>query len=151
MMCIQGQCACGANQIEFSHPPIARFICHCLVCQKYTGRAFSDVSVFIRSDIKHMDIQASTFKRYKLPPNIQRGRCRHCHQPSIEFGLLGQMVIIASRNLSPSQALPPPSLHIFYHRRVQDITDHLPKYSGFALSQLYAGKVLLKGLMERSK
>ena len=148
---VVGYCECGMNQVEFSSLPITRFICHCLVCQAYTGQPYSDVSVFATAQIMDMDVRATTFKRYKLPPNIQRGLCKHCLQPSIEFGVLGQFILIATKNIKAAQALPEPQMHIFYHRRVGDIDDDLPKHTGFIKSQLQAAKIILQGLIATRK
>ena len=144
-----GSCQCGLNQVEFYSTPIARFICHCLVCQKYTGQPYADVSVFKSSQILDMDIRATQLKRYKLPPNIQRGLCKKCQKPSVEFGLLGKLVIIATKNLKSQNNLPEPKMHIFYHRRIRDIEDELPKYDGFVKSQLQASKIILQGLISK--
>lgn len=144
MITINAQCQCGANQIEFSSLPITRFICHCLVCQKYTGKPYSDVCVFIHNQIKTMQIKDTQFKRYKLPPNIRRGICQYCQQPSIEFGLFNQLVIIATSNLQQQECLPPAQMHIFYHRHLHKFDDHLPKYNGFIYSQVMTSKLLLQ-------
>ena len=44
--------------------------------------------------------------------------------------------------------LDAPSIHIFYHRRVEDIEDNLPKYSGFILSQTMVSILVLNGLYQ---
>jgi hypothetical protein len=55
--------------------------------------------------------------------------------------------IIPSANFREQAFLPEPSLHIFYHRRVADIGDELPKYSGYWMSQLALGGRLVTSLV----
>lgn len=43
---IRAECQCKSNHVLLVNQPIIRFICHCLVCQKYTNKAYSDVSIF---------------------------------------------------------------------------------------------------------
>lgn len=146
---MEGSCQCEANRFSITDKPIARFVCHCQVCQQYTGKAYSDVLVFLKKDIARLEIGATTFKRYKLPPNIRRGICKKCHQPSIEFGILDQLAFIPMMNIKESTSLDLPSMHIFYHRRVQDIEDHIPNYSGFVLSQAMVSRLVMQGLYQR--
>jgi hypothetical protein len=41
-----GGCNCGAVRYEVSRAPLAAYICHCHLCQKRTGSAFSLSAVF---------------------------------------------------------------------------------------------------------
>lgn len=143
---VHGGCQCEANTFTITEQPIARFICHCLVCQEYSGKAYSDVSVFLRKDVKEINAKNTDFKRYKLPPNIRRGKCKNCHKPSIELGFMGQLVFIPTANIKDQNQLPEPSMHLFYHRRVADFQDNLPKYSGFVLSQTMVSLAMTKGV-----
>lgn len=143
---IRAECQCKSNHVLLVNQPIIRFICHCLVCQKYTNKAYSDVSIFLHKDVKHRQIKATSFKRYKLPPNIRRGLCQKCQQPSIELGILGQLVLLPTMNILDQKFLPPPSMHLFYHRRVVDVEDDLPKYDGLMSSQWMMSFNLVKGI-----
>lgn len=145
---IHGACQCEANTFSITDQPIARFICHCNICQKYSGKAFSDVSVFLRKDVTSMNVSQTKFKRFKLPPNIRRGICKKCNKPSLELGMLGQLVFIPTPNLKDISALKEPSMHLFYHRRVKDVDDNLPKYKGFVLSQTMVSMLMTKGICE---
>ncbi|WP_353142561.1 GFA family protein [Acinetobacter pragensis] len=142
---IHGSCQCEANTFTINAQPIARFNCHCKICQQYSGQNYSDVSVFLRSDVSNLNISSTQFKRFKLPPNIRRGLCKKCNKPSIELGMVGQLVFIPTANLKDPIQIEEPSMHIFYHRRVQDINDGLPKYSGFLISQTMVSMLLMQG------
>ena len=57
-----------------------------------------------------------------------------------------QLAFVPSKNFSGLAALPLPSAHIFYHRRVNDVHDSLLKISGywpseFAVSKLVVGSM----------
>lgn len=148
---IHGSCLCASNEFEFKDAPIARFNCHCKVCQSYSGRDYSDVSVFLRHQLSKTKLSQTEFKRFKLPPNIRRGVCKHCHKPSIELGILGQLVFVPTSNLKEQDQIEPASMHIFYHRRVKEVNDNLPKYSGFMQSQLKVVGLIMQGLYRRIK
>jgi hypothetical protein len=56
------------------------------------------------------------------------------------------LTFIPSANFAPATPLPPPLLHLFYERRVADVTDALPRYEGYVRSQLAVGGMLLRAL-----
>lgn len=146
---LQASCQCGKSHFSVKTRPLARFVCHCEVCQRFTGKAYSDVTVVLSKDVELTDISSTQFKRYKAPPNIRRGICSACHKPSIEFGIIDQLAFIPSPNYQDSSSLPPPSLHAFYHRRVCDVEDAAPKYEGFIKSQVAIISLLTKGIAQR--
>ena len=142
---LKGGCSCGTFSFETRKAPTARFICHCLFCQAFTGQPFSDVSVLLSHQIDMKGIDALSFKKYRLPPNLNRGRCTSCGQPAVEtmgFRPL-QLVFIPSQNFSDQELLPPAKSHVFYHRRAKDISDSLPKYSGYWPSQIGINRTIL--------
>jgi hypothetical protein len=47
-----------------------------------------------------------------------------------------QLAFVPSRNVPDQAALPMPGAHIFYHRRIADANDLLPKISGYWRSEL---------------
>lgn len=142
---INGTCECGDNQFGFNTLPILRLNCHCLACQKYTGQPYSDVCIFLKKHVLKLDINHTTFNRYRLPPNIQRGKCDHCLKPSLELALAGHFVLVPTANLLEQNLLPPAEMHIFYHRKQYHVLDDLPKYSGYLHSQY----ILIQKLAER--
>jgi hypothetical protein len=48
-------------------------------------------------------------------------------------------------NLKPSVELPDPAMHIFYHRRVREVRDEVPKVSGYWRSELAVTRLVLSG------
>ena len=60
-------------------------------------------------------------------------------KPTIEFlktPLFPALTIVPSGNVSNPKLLPAPAFHCFYHRRMEDAQDDLPKYGGYLYSQL---------------
>src|SRR5437016_5854863 len=132
-----GSCECGACTFAVKARPKARFICHCTICQAYTGNAFSDVTVMRAKDVAIANRDLISFRKYRPPPNIDRGLCGTCGKPVVELGGFGPfaMIFIPSGNIRDQALLPPARMHIFYHSRVKDVDDSLPTYSGYFSSQ----------------
>ena len=147
----EGSCSCCSNTYTINHTPIARFICHCTICQEYTGQAYNDVTVLLKPDVSELNLMRTNFRRWKLPPNISRGLCKRCNKPSIEMAMGDNLVLVPTNNYSDIAALPEPTMHLFYNRRVEDIEDNLPKYNGFVQSQAMIFKALTKGIYKRVK
>jgi len=128
-------CPCGDSQFTFSGRPIARFICHCQICQQLYKKPFADVVMYRTKDITMTKDDKIQYAKYRLPPALKRGVCTSCEQPVIGF-LQGFGLAFASADKVKDQSvLPPPLFHTFYHRRVDDFPDQLPKISGYWPSQ----------------
>ncbi len=142
-------CSCTSNTYTINDKPIGRFICHCRICQEFTGNDFNDVTVFVKSDVSDLKISTTKFRRWKLPPNIKRGLCTRCNKPSIEMAMGGALILVPTENCPDAAALPEPSMHLFYNCRVADINDDLPKCNGFIQSQAMMVKALAQGMYKR--
>ena len=129
-----GACPCGASRFEVHGAVLTRFICHCTICQSVYRAPFADVSAFWARCVKVSTPALIGYKRYRLPPAVQRGTCHQCDAPVVGFMSLVpllRLVFVPSRNLVAREELPNPSLHIVYHSRLADVKDTLPKYSGY--------------------
>jgi len=145
-------CQCGNTRFTLKAKPLVRVLCHCTICQEFNNAAFGDVTIFLAKDVEITDVDSIDFRTYKAPPAVQRGKCKTCHKPTVELfdvPLMPALTLIPSQQIIDSDFLPAPVSHIFYHSRVADITDALPKYSGYMLSQLGLSKVLLPRLLKR--
>ncbi|PCJ15210.1 MAG: hypothetical protein COB04_13620 [Gammaproteobacteria bacterium] len=137
----QGQCPCGETQFKIVGKPIIRAICHCTICQEFNQGPYGDIVIFRNKDIQLPKDNTVAFKAYAFPPVVQRGKCTACNQPAIEF--IPGLTIVPSHTLKDSDVLPEVSFHSFYHRRVEDAQDPLPKYSGYLTSQVcFMGKLM---------
>jgi hypothetical protein len=148
----EGQCQCGSTKFTIQNKALVRIFCHCTICQEFNNATFGDVSIFLSKDVHLHDREKVNFRKYKSPPAVQRGKCAACNKPAIEFldlPLFPSLTIIPSANIPAGQFVPPPSIHTFYHRRLADINDTLPKKSGFIKSQLALIAILLPSLFRR--
>lgn len=145
----EGSCACFSNTYMINNTPIGRFICHCSICQEFTGQAYNDVTILLKSDVSQLNLIKTKFRRWKLPPNIRRGLCTRCNKPSIEMALGGSLILVPTTNYPDIAALPEPTMHLFYNRRASDMDDDLPKYNGLVQSQAAIVKALAQGLYNR--
>lgn len=144
------QCSCGETQFEVKRSPLFRGYCHCTICQEFNQSAFADISIFRANDVIRPPEDHLTLKAYRPPPAVQRGVCKACLLPTIEYMdifPLPKLVIIPTANLLESRFIPRPSLHLFYNRRVRDINDDLPKHHGYIRSQLAFSRKLFTSLL----
>lgn len=145
-----GQCACGQCRFPISGKPLMRMLCHCRICQKFNDSAFADIAIFRSGDIDLPDANPVEFQQHKSVMAVQRGKCTRCGKPAVERfdqPLLPTLVMMPSQNL-PVELLPQPVLHMFYHRRLADADDNLPKYSGALRSQLGMMRHLIPALLQ---
>lgn len=148
-----GQCPCGATTFAVHGGPIIRAICHCEICQAFNSAPYADIAVFLSKNVELPEGSPVAFRTYRPPPAVQRGKCTACDKPAIEFLRIPPLpgfTIIPSVNFREAAFLPEPSLHIFYHRRVADIDDGLPKYSGYWRSQSALASRLVMSLIRGS-
>ncbi len=142
----RASCECGRCTFGVAAVPVARFICHCTICQAFNSKPFADVTVLKARGVTSENSQNIAFRKYRSPPNIERGTCRTCGKPAIEHGGFGPMkfAFIPSANYEALDQLPAPQMHIFYHRRVSDAVDDLPKYNGYWSSELAVVRALMQ-------
>ena len=142
---LHGSCDCGTFSFVARKAPRARFACHCLFCQDFTGEASSDVSVLLGYQIEMKGTANLIHKKYRLPPNLNRTRGAKCGKPTMETMGAGplKLVFIPSKNFVEQDRLPPVRRHVFYNRRVADVADNLPKYSHYWPSQFAISKTII--------
>ncbi|MES5047822.1 GFA family protein [Rhizobium nepotum] len=145
---LRGSCECTACSFEVHAEPKARFRCHCLICQAFNGKPFADVVAVRAKDVTLKNADNVSFKKYRSPPNFDRGLCRTCGKPVVEVAGVGpfKVMFIPAYNFGAEAQLPPARMDIFYHRRVLDMSDSLPRYSGYFASELAVGKMIMSGL-----
>jgi len=137
-MVIEAGCDCGQLNYSIHGKPLFRFYCHCLVCQEFNSAAYADVTLFRSDDVDAPAREQLSYQYFTKPPVVERGKCANCQQPVLEWvntPLMPSLALVPSSRLIEQSCLPESSLHMFYHRRRQDITDALPKHSGYLKSQ----------------
>ena len=141
---------CGASRLAVSGEPMGRFYCHCMICQAVYKQPYADVTAFPARAVTLTGEGALTFRRYRPPLALDRGRCPVCSAPVVAFMALGPLKMFAfapSQNFERQSELPQASLHVFYHRRVVDVTDSLPKVSGYWASGAALSRLIFGGMM----
>ena len=140
------QCRCELNQLPISGKPLFRTICHCNFCQEFNDRHYGDIVILRQSDIALPKAPNITYHSYKRPEIVQRGRCAQCNTPVVEhlrIPLFPQMAFVPVSAIKGNVKFPEPAMHMFYHRRVKDIDDQIPKYSGYISSELsFMGRMI---------
>lgn len=128
-----------------------RAICHCTICQAFNQADYADITMFREDNVDLPDKKLVDYQTYSSTKLVQRGKCVNCEQPVAEYmqlGPLGKIIAVPTANISTDALLPEPALHIFYHRRVVDVDDGLPKYSSFWSSQFAFSSKLLGRLVK---
>jgi hypothetical protein len=59
------------------------------------------------------------------------------------------LAFVPAQNFPRAAELPAAGAHIFYDRRVADIEDNLPKFSGYWASEIHVTRSILAGLFGR--
>lgn len=72
---VTGGCLCGEIRYRITEPPLDNVICHCRMCQKFSGSAFSVASVFSTSAVTFTKGAVTYFKS---SPFAERGFCGTC-------------------------------------------------------------------------
>lgn len=145
-------CPCGHSAFTVNGTPVLRFLCHCHICQSIYQKPFADVTAFWAGAIALPKNHSVQFKTYRTPPALKRGTCPTCSAPVVGFLRLAPFVRLAfvpSWNFSVPEALPPPSAHVFYHRRVDDAHDSLPKICGYWQSEFAVTKMVMINTFRR--
>jgi hypothetical protein len=132
-----------------SGTPVTRLICHCTICQALYKQPFADVTVWWAGAVALPEHHPIQFKRYRAPPALQRGTCGSCGAPVVGFLRLApflKLAFVPSANFANPAALPEPKVHIFYHHRLADVADNLPKISGYWPSEIAVTKLVVRSL-----
>lgn len=131
-------CECGQVRYGLQAQPLIRAFCHCTICQAFNQAPFADICIFRARDVDMPDDVLVRYKAWQSPKIVQRGVCTACEKPIVErlnMPLLPNYVATPTATLQDKSLIPDASLHVFYHSRVADVDDELPKYSGYLRSQ----------------
>ena len=135
----QGECFCGAVQLEVSGPSEAMGYCHCLSCRSWSG---GPVNVFTlwKPEAVRITKGAEDLATFQKSPLSQRQFCRKCgghlmanHPP------LG-LVDVFSATLPTLKFSP--AVHVNYAETVLPMRDGLPKLKDFPKEFGGSGEIL---------
>lgn len=145
-------CGCGKTSFRLLAKPIARWVCHCLYCQAFTGQPAADDCAFWPGQVQGVHRGSIIYTKSAARLAMERGRCAYCGDAVIAVfrGFWGmQCVFVPSKNIQPRACLPAVTGHTFYHRRVFTPNDAAPRFSGYWRSQWHCLRVLLMAGLKR--
>ena len=129
---VKGSCLCGAIRYEVPGP--ARYLgnCHCSMCRKQHGAAFSTYAQFSRDGF-HITQGEDGLKSYASSPPVKRQFCETCG--STLFFLYANepnQIWIAAGTLDTDPGVPHGG-HIFVGSKAPwyPITDDLPQHEAY--------------------
>jgi len=133
----EGACHCGKVQYQLSREkPLASKFCHCSTCQVIHGAPMQWAAIFEKGDINFLkghhdlrwyDSQEKT-TRHKLPCKVS---CSECGSLIMDEGrnmilLFPGLIKFKEGEMEKFK----PQCHMFYSKRIVDIPDGTPKWSG---------------------
>lgn len=76
-MNLSGRCLCGAIEYTVTHQPVQVLNCHCTLCRRMNGSAFSTYVVVRASDLRFLRGEEALIQ-YAVTERTTRHCCRHC-------------------------------------------------------------------------
>ncbi len=128
----QGSCLCGAVHFEVDEIQPQMGHCHCSMCRKFHGAAFSTFGEALTQHFRWTKGEEH-LKTYLANNNTQRQFCTHCGSslrfiPSNDSGRVVEFSMGALDSSCPHQ----PDAHIYTQDRANwySIKDGLPEFKG---------------------
>jgi len=127
----QGACQCGRVRFTLAGLPMMSAYCHCSICRRWTGAAFSMVGFWkpeqcaIAGEVTLVERATSEW--------LTRFRCPDCGTP-IYNAVRSERITSNNFMLPLLEALDDlarPSCHLYYADRIVDVEDGLPKHDRF--------------------
>lgn len=124
---IKGGCLCGKARYEITGPLLSADHCHCSMCQRQHGAAFSTYAQFNSGDFKWLSGQ-SYLKIYETSTGAGWCFCSACGS-SLAGTEKGQITSITLSSVKGDPDISPES-HIFVGSKVKwhTINDDLPQF-----------------------
>lgn len=139
----RGKCHCGRVQYQLKREnPLAAKFCHCRACQVLHGAPFQWCAIFPKTDmcfsrgiesLKFYSSHSMTLG-YQLPCKVY---CSYCNTPIMDEGRNMCLIFPELIEISPEEGehkrrrdVFDVDCHIFYSRRILDVLDGKPKWSG---------------------
>ena len=134
----RASCHCKAVQYEVCADPVDSKICHCRVCQKLHGAPMQWAAIFHKSHVRitkgmtHLNFYNSELNKHEriLPCKVS---CALCGTPIADEGRHMWLAFPSLFDFGITPKVPEtfkPTCHIYYGKRMMDLNDDLPKWSG---------------------
>lgn len=129
-MSILGGCLCGSVRYEIDGEFLMAGNCHCTVCRRWSGAAFSSWA-FVKPEQFRWTSGENLLEAFESSPGQRRCFCRHCGSSLVAThdGVVGE-VLLGSVDGDPGVR---PAEHIFTGSKASwhEITDDNPQHAGW--------------------
>jgi class 3 adenylate cyclase len=124
----EGGCLCGNIRYAVTGNALGSMLCHCRMCQKYSGAPILEGTTFPADSFR---LTKGSPKFYKSSAIAERGFCADCGSPVVYRGLIGywtNWIVVTTGSFDEPQRFPPT-----YHLGIESslpwlkILDDLPK------------------------
>lgn len=129
---VTGGCLCGSVRYQINGPITSLGHCHCTMCQRYHGTAYSTYSMVPKNDYA-ITKGDSVLNTAHTSAQVQRKFCSKCGSPiSYENDASTDNIWITAGSLDADPGCEP-QYHIFVKDKVAwlEITDDLPQFAEF--------------------
>ncbi len=129
---IKGSCLCGAVRFEITSPVISMGNCHCTMCRKQHGTAFSTYCQVEKSGLR-MTEGESHIQRYASSDLAERSFCGDCGTKlTFTYHEMPESIWIAAGALDDDPGVTP-RYHIFVASKAPwyEIKDDIPQHEAY--------------------
>ena len=126
---LQGSCLCGKVRYEVDGPVADVHNCHCSMCRKSHGSAFSTFAQIAAGDFRFVDGR-DLVRAYRSSPPIERSFCSVCGtRLTFRFDGMPEALWVSFASLDAAAGARP-SAHIFATSKAPwfEINDDLPQF-----------------------
>lgn len=127
----QGRCLCDGVHFEIDGPLTAMLHCHCSMCRKHHGTAFS---TWVVAPLAGLRITAGNelIGHYESSPGVHRSFCTRCGSVTPEASEALGLAVAPAGNLSGDLGIVP-QFHMFVGSKAKwyRIEDDLPQYEEY--------------------
>ncbi len=125
-----GGCLCGNVRYEITGEPLGSMLCHCRICQRFSGAPILEGTTFLAKEFKFTKGNPKFYKSSKI---AERGFCADCGAPLVYKGTIGyweDWIVVTTGNLDDPWNYPPS-----YHLGIESslpwlkVHDDLPRTS----------------------
>jgi len=125
---ITGGCLCGSIRYEAAGKPLGSMICHCRMCQRFSGAPILGGTTFLTDVLRFVKGKPKFYRSSKI---ARRGFCSNCGTALVYQGTLGvwtRWIMVFTATLDEPEKFPPT-----YHLGIEstmpwlDIHDDLPR------------------------
>ena len=129
---LRGSCLCRAVRYEIAGAVHDVHHCHCSMCRKAHGTAFSTFARITADDFRLVDGEEQV-RRYRSSPPIERTFCATCGaRLTVRFDGMPDAVWVSVGTMDDDPAVRA-GAHVFVGSKAawEDITDGLPQFGEF--------------------